>query len=50
MGGSKELHELSLEPRKESHTKILPGSEKKELPATAKQRYCQDLYKQNYCQ
>ena len=49
-GGSRELHELSLEPRKECHTKILPGSEKKELSATAKQRYCQGLSKQNYCQ
>ena len=28
-GGSREFHELSLEPRKECHTKILPGSEKK---------------------
>ena len=44
-GGSWELHELSLEPCKECHTKILPGSEKKELSATAKQRYCQGLSK-----
>ena len=28
-GGSRELHELSLEPRKECHIKILPGSEKR---------------------
>ena len=49
-GGWRELHELSLEPRKECHTKILPRSEKKELSATAKQRYCLGLSKQNYCQ
>ena len=36
MGGSRE-------PRKECHTKILPWSEKKELSATAKKRYCQGL-------
>ena len=28
-GGSRELHELSLEPRKECHTLIVPESEKK---------------------
>ena len=44
-GGSRELHELSLEPRKECHTKILPGSEKKNcqrLPNRGIARVCQN--------
>ena len=44
-GGSRELHELSLEPRKECHTKILPGSEKKHcqrLPNRGFARVCQN--------
>ena len=49
-GGSKELHVISLEPRQECHTKIVPGSAKKELSATAIKRYCQGQSKQNYCQ
>ena len=44
-GGSRELHEVSLEPRKECHTKILPGSEKKNcqrLPNRGIARVCQN--------
>ena len=42
--GSRKLHELSLEPRQECHTKIVSGSARKELSATAKRgivRVCQ---------
>ena len=45
-GGSRELHELSLEPQKECHTKILPGSEKKKncqrLPNRGIARVCKN--------